>query len=289
MVQRVLTICAVAALAVVSTAQTRTFSFTTVDFPGATLTNVFGINASGEIVGLYRDAMRETHGFVRRGETFSSIEFPGASFTSARGISPSGDVVGAYRLPGEPEGNAHGYVLSRQGQFSKVDAPGHTSTVAVRMLPDRTILGCYHETDPMDMHGMRFAGNRVSGFDRGASMHTGGTPDGKKIVGFYTDTLDGKRERSYLLEGTTFTPFDVPGSSSTSAQDISTSGAIVGVYQDPAGKTHGFIREGSQYTTIDVPGATGTRVFGINPGGTVVGAFVGANGVTHGFVANRGR
>ena len=284
-----LTVCAVAALAVMTAAQTPAFSYTTVDFPGATLTSVFGINAGGEVVGIYRDAKRETHGFVRRGEMFVSIDFPGALATVARGISPSGDIVGSYRFAGEPEGNAHGYVFNRQGGFSKIDAPGHISTVAVRLLANGTIVGCFHDTEPMQMHGMRFAGNKVSGFDRGASMHTGATPDGKKIVGFYTDMGDVKRDRAYLLEGATFTPFDVPGSSASSAQDINPSGAIVGTYRDPAGKTHGFIREGSQFTTIDVPAATTTNAQGINPGGTVVGSFGDASGATHGFVANRKR
>jgi probable HAF family extracellular repeat protein len=40
------------------------FSFTSVDFPGATATNVRGINTDGTVVGFYVDAAGKTHGFL---------------------------------------------------------------------------------------------------------------------------------------------------------------------------------------------------------------------------------
>src|SRR5687768_15917085 len=82
-------------------AQGRTLTFMTVDFPGALLTNVQGINDSGDIVGFYNDAAGRTHGFVRAGGRFQSIDFPGARLTQARGIAPNGDIVGMYQFPNE--------------------------------------------------------------------------------------------------------------------------------------------------------------------------------------------
>jgi uncharacterized membrane protein len=283
-----LTICAVVALTLGVNAQERETSYTTLDFPGAAATTISGINADGQMVGFYRDPGGKTHGFVRRGETYASVDFPGAAWTVARGISASGEVVGAYRMPGEPDQNAHGYRLARDGQFSKIDFPGHTSTVPVRLLMDGTIVGCYHDAAGADsMHGMSFVKNAFSGLDRPMSMHQGATPDGRTIVGFFAEMTDMKRNRGYVLEGQSFTPFDVPGSASTTAVDINASQAIVGVYEAPAGKAHGFVREGSQYATLDVPGARTTAAMGINSEGTIVGSFVDAGGVTHGFVATR--
>jgi uncharacterized membrane protein len=283
-----LTICAVVALTLGVAAQEHDPSFAPADFPGAAATTVTGINAGGQIVGFYRDVGGQTHGFVRRGETYAPIDFPGAAWTNARGIGPSGDVLGAYRMPGEPDVNQHGYRLARDGQFSRIDFPGHISTVPVRQLPDGTIVGCYHDAAGMDsMHGMTLVKNTFGGFDRAMTMHEGATPDGKTIVGYFAEMTDMKRNRGYLLEGTSFTPFDVPGSVSTTPIDISASGAIVGVYEAPAGKTHGFVREGSRYVTLDVPDARNTSAWGINAAGTIVGAFVDAGGATHGFVATR--
>src|SRR5256712_3698516 len=135
------------ALAVASArADERSFVFSSIDVPGATFTQAFGINAGGEVVGVYRDATGKQHGFLRSGETFTSIDFPGAAATDARGISPGGDIVGTYRQAGEPGVNFHGYLLTRQGEFFHVDFPGHINTVLQRILADGTILGCYHDT-----------------------------------------------------------------------------------------------------------------------------------------------
>jgi len=96
-----------------------------------------------------------------------------------------------------------------------------------------------------------------------------------------------RRNRGYVLEGANFAPFDVPESTSTTAIDINAAGAIIGVFEAPAGKTHGFIRESGRYITLDVPASTGTSAWSINSAGTIVGAFVDAGGATHGFVATR--
>ena len=122
-------------------ADERSFVFSSIDFPGATFTQAFGINAGGEVVGFYRDATGKQHGFLRSGETFTSIDFPGAAATDARGISPGGDIVGTYRQAGEPGINFHGYLLSRHGEFFRVDLPGHISTILQRILADGTIIG----------------------------------------------------------------------------------------------------------------------------------------------------
>jgi uncharacterized membrane protein len=282
-----LTIFAVATLTLSVSAQQREPVYTTVDAPDAVATTITGINDDGHVVGFYRDAAGRTHAFVRRGQALASIDFPGATWTIARGIGASGDVLGSYRMAGEPDVNQHGYRLSRDGQFSKIDFPGHISTVPVRLLTDGTIVGCYHDTAGMDsMHGMTFSRNSFTGFDRAMTMHEGVTPDGRTIVGYLMD-MDTKRNRGYVLQGASFVPFDVPGGTSTTAIDINASGVIVGVFEAPAGKAHGFVRDGEQYSTLDVPGARSTSAWGINTAGTIVGAFVDAAGTTHGLVAVR--
>jgi len=270
------------------------FVFSSIDFPGATFTQAFGIDAGGKVVGVYRDATGKQHGFLWSGEIFTSIDFPGAAATDARGISPRGDIVGTYRQAGEPGLNFHGYLLTRHGEFFRVDFPGHISTIAQRILADGTILGCYHDTDIMGTMYSMVASREgcrefdFSGFDRATTMHTGATPDGEKIVGLFTDMTTGTpRSRGYLLDGPNFIPFDVPGSTLTSAYDINRSEQIVGFYRDAAGTFHGFLSKDCHFTAIDVPGATATRVFGINSGGDVTGLYVDASLTTHGFVGSR--
>jgi probable HAF family extracellular repeat protein len=276
--------CLCVATATGAGAQSLTFS--TIDFPGAVLTNAQGINAQGEIVGFYTDTAGRTHGFVQSGGHFRSIDMPGAQSTQARGIGPAGDIVGSYLLPGE-SGSVpnHGFLMTRRGGFHKVDYPGHVNTIAQRILPDGTILGCYHDGDTgMSMFGMSWSRR---GFDRTTepmSMHNGATPDGRMIVGLYTDMMD-NRGKAYIIHGSTFSPLEVPGAAQTAAWDVSPSGLVVGLYRDGAGAFHGFSYDGQSFGRIDVPGATATRVFGVNGHGDMVGAFVDATGRTHGFLA----
>src|SRR2546427_9504195 len=75
-------------------ADERSFVFSSIDVPGATFTQAFGINAGGEVVGFYIDATGKQHGFLRSGETFTSIDFPGAAAPGGRGTSPRGDTPG---------------------------------------------------------------------------------------------------------------------------------------------------------------------------------------------------
>lgn len=269
----------------------RALVFTTVDFPGAVLTNAQGINAGGEIVGAYNDAgtPSRTHGFVLSGGQFQSIDVPGARATFARGIGPGGDIVGTYVNPAEPTGvPAHGFLLNNRGEFFGVDYPGHINTIPQRILPDGTILGCYHDSDTMDsMHGMlRTPRGDFEAIPEGMSMHNGATPDRRLIVGLFTD-MDG-RGKGYLIDRGRFEPFEVPGATSTAGWDINQAGIAVGVFRDGAGRFHGFQYDGTEFLSVDFPGATATRVFGINAGGDMVGAYVDTAGRTHGFLAQWG-
>jgi uncharacterized membrane protein len=97
------------------------------DFPFSASTAVWDMNDSGEVVGVYTDAAKKTHGFLLRlGDAFAtfgitpqggsgafefvSIDFPGATFTQAVGINSRGDIVGGYK---DAAGKMHGFFLSR--------------------------------------------------------------------------------------------------------------------------------------------------------------------------------
>jgi uncharacterized membrane protein len=268
------------------TGQGRALVYSTFDFPGAVLTNAQGINAQGEIVGLYTDTAGKTHGFIRSGEHYRSVDFPEAGATQLRGISQTGDMVGSYQRSDESGGlPVHGFLMTRRGTFFKVDYPGHANTIAQRILADGTILGCYHDTDTMGtMHGFIVTRRGFDAIPEVASMHNGATPDGKLIVGLFTDMMD-NRGKAYIVDRGRFSPFEVPGSSFTAGWDVNPSGVIVGVYRDSAGLFHGFQYDGQAVTRVDVPGASATRVFGINANSDMTGAFVDASGRTHGFLA----
>ena len=275
----------------------RSYTFTRIDVPGAFQTALSGINAGGVIVGWYFQgtgcpsaATCVVRGFIFEGGAFTTVVYHNnvtgtdAAFTQLRGIGPSGEIVGLYRMAGEPVVNLHGFRLTTGGEFVPVGHPDHTNSVAQRILPDGTILGCYHDNDQMDtMHGMVWDKDGFSAFDKATTMHNGATPSGHRITGLFTDAGKG---RGYVLEDGVFTPFDAPNSVFTAAWDMNPSGTIVGLFQDAALGTHGFVLDRGQFTTIDYPSSAYTDIFGINASGDLVGKFrETASGPFHGYVA----
>ena len=86
-------------------------TFTTIDIPGATVIQAFGINNRGQIVGRYIPVGgRFLRSYVLDHGTFTTIDAPGAGSagTVLSGINDRGDIVGNVGL-----GSAgHGFILN---------------------------------------------------------------------------------------------------------------------------------------------------------------------------------
>lgn len=258
-----------------------------------------GINASGVIVGWYFEGTGcpnattcIVRGFIFKDGAFTTVVYHDAitgidaQYTFLRGIGPSGEMVGSYRMAGQPAISVHGFLLTTAGEFVRVDYPGQPNSLAQRILPDGTILGCYHGTDQMTtMHGTVIDKNGPSAFAMATTMHNGATPNGHRITGFFTDAVT---TRAYVLEGGVFTPFNAPSSVATQAWDMNPNGTIVGLFVDgtETNSTHGFVLDRGEFSTIDYPGSAYTDVFGINASGDIVGKFRATpNGSPHGYLA----
>ena len=141
----------------------------------------------------------------------------------------------------------------------------------------------------MSRKSIRASGNSET--DTFASMHNGATPDRRRVVGLYTNMMASTagRGEGYVIDDGKLTPFVVPGSTFTTAWDVSRRGDVVGVFRDAAGVFHGYVLTRDGFIPIDAPGATATRAFGINASGDVVGTFIDAGGTVHGFLARRTR
>ena len=84
--------------------------FITLAFPGAAMTQAFGVNDSNEVVGTYTTGTGNaavTHGFIWQNGTFASVDIGGASATTVNGVNNEGDLVGFYT---DAKGNTNGFM-----------------------------------------------------------------------------------------------------------------------------------------------------------------------------------
>jgi probable HAF family extracellular repeat protein len=118
------------------------YTFTTIDVPGATNTEAYGINTADQIVGIFYDATGRLHGFLKDGATFTTIDVPGATQTEARGISETGEIVGFfYDATG---GGRHGFVTDG-ATFTPIDVPGAFLTAAYGINTADQIVGTFQD------------------------------------------------------------------------------------------------------------------------------------------------
>src|SRR6516162_5993950 len=104
------------------------YTFATLDVPGAQVTEAFGINQAGQIVGVYQLVVGGVlHGFLLDVDgTYTTIDVPGATFTLALGINDAGQIVGGY----DDAGGTHGFLLDADGSYITLDVPEAATTFA---------------------------------------------------------------------------------------------------------------------------------------------------------------
>ena len=270
----------------ISTSVQGSYTYTTLDVPGASSTHAYGIDGDN-IVGRYSDGSG-THGFMYDGTDYTPLDYPDANETYAYGIDGD-NIVGGYNSSGTVR---HGFHYDGT-TYTQLDVPGSIRTFASD-IDGSHIVGLFWSGDDYLWYGFDYDGTTYTPLEvPGASATYARGIDGGNIVGRY---LDGSGTRSFMYDGTDYTLLDVPGASSTSAYGID-GGNIVGYYSvvvgynynemfgemHPVYEEHGFIYDGTTYTTLDVPGASATYARGID-GNNIVGYYIDGSGNSHGFL-----
>lgn len=219
--------------------------FTQIDAPDAVgYTSVNGVNARGELAGIYTDSTGQAFGYFWRNGQFTPITVPDSTFTIATFLNVHGEVVGFSRKNLEPR---HGYIW-RDGVFTAIDVPsaGPRGTRAVSLNDHGQVVGGYADTN-----------NRLRGFLLDKGVYTTFDAPGTENGFTYAQGINNRGQ--------------IVGSYSTVTTNL-------------LGPNHGFVLSDGVLKTIDVPDATSTDITSINAKGEIVGLFVDANGNTHGFV-----
>lgn len=207
-------------------------------YPGALGTSITGVSDDGKIVGTYWDGSG-THGFMKIGNLYNSLDYPCAANTMPYDINNAGQIVGMYTdqgIPGVAGSAWHSFLLD-----------GNT----------------YIQLNHPDAVG----GTYVS------SINNSG-----QIVGSYVADIivNGKSttysHNAFLMDGNTYTSFEIPGAYTTHFTGISDTGLIVGYYAswDDGGIAHGFLKDGQVNTYFDISGANTSFPQAINDAGQIL-------------------
>ncbi|MDQ6704336.1 MAG: PEP-CTERM sorting domain-containing protein [Acidobacteriota bacterium] len=213
--------------------------FQTIDYPGASLTEPFGINDAGTIAGYAHTV--STFGFVEGGGNFNAYSVPGSLITQVYGLNSNGDIVGHYLAS---DGSGHGFEL-RGGRLTTIDYPGAQDTDAFGINSRGQIVGTY--VDTTGRHGFLFDGMHFARVDFPQSTGTqlAGINNQGQIVGSYIAN-SGMTFGLFLNGGPSgmFSTLSVPGSIFSTALGVNDSGSVVGYYTDVSGAdyvTNGFV------------------------------------------------
>jgi uncharacterized membrane protein len=257
----------------------------------ATITEAFGINEQGTIVGSFcadKDPAATTpgcsapgnapsHGYVKfNGNNFKAINFPGAFETEATSISPNGTIVGLY----DP----------------KIPKPANADTGKGYFCTFSSSKGC------TNFHTVVFPGSASTDL-----QSINGEGD---IVGLYAlKAIPPFLDFGFLLDDGQFCTVDlgllpagIAGAADTNTLSINDKGDIVGSYDDPNTGVTAFLitdvevhkyQNGkpapctwtklTTFTYQPDPTVLQTEAAGINDDGLIVGNYLDSNQVSHAF------
>lgn len=297
-------------LAVSQFAFTQTFTYKAVNIPGATETQVRGVNSSGEIVGFYKTtSCVETniqfpncpvHGFKITNGVITKLLVPHSTWTDIMGVNDYGDLVG-FAITSNT--GAHGFLWKHQNVITYFNTPeaGPSSdihTVAMSVNKALVVGGAdWFFSDNAPVNGWVWA-NGMFG-----TMNPGGTVSGTCCWG-----VNGISNNGFLSGQNFYQDFDSAWFKSGTDEDfyLFNSRDTVGTGVDSKGDVIGYSTTGKgwfaksieanegtndatevkpKFIPVAFPNAKATYPFGLSDKRMIGGTYVDSNGGIHGFVA----
>ena len=212
--------------------------FKTYDFPGSQNTYFFALGNNGDAAGYYEDSEGRHRGIVLQNGELRQYDFPGSVETEIYGISDAtGKLTGNWT-------DASGVRRGFTGDII-VEYPGAAETFADFINSQGGMVGSYVDAEGTYTPYLRAADGRFVSFNLPTEetyefFYVHGQTDTKisvargKVVGDVPRTYVGS-----FLGG--LHELKVPGSVSTEGYNINQDVSVVGHYDSPDGRRHGFI------------------------------------------------
>ena len=212
--------------------------FTRHDFPGAKNTYFYALGNDGTAAGYYEDSEGLSHGVILENGELQQYVFPDAVETEIYGIS---DATGA--LTGnfiDASGVRHGF-----SGDTIIAYPEASATYADFVNAEGAVIGSFIDAQGVYKPYVRNPDGKFLSLDLPHAAlfeyffvpgvnDTGRVVVRAKLIGDIPRTAVGTLQHGLQS-------FEVPGSVSTDGWNINQDGSIVGHYDSPDGRTHGFI------------------------------------------------
>ena len=212
--------------------------FMTYDFPGAQNTYFYALGNDGRAAGYYEDSEGLHHGVILEDGELRQYDFPDAVQTEIYGISDATGVLTGNWI--DAAGVQRGFTGDTILEF-----PGATATFADFANSIGNLFGSYIDTDGIFQEfAYTAADGRYIPFDLANAedlefFYVHGYNDAKIRVA--RGKVSGDVTRTYLgtfVDG--LRELKVPGSVSTEGYNINQDSSVVGFYDTPDGRRHGF-------------------------------------------------
>ena len=265
------------------------YTYVRISVPGSVETWANGINARGDIVGLYHTADGGPFAYVLRNGVYTTIATPpGAAALAARRINSRGDIAGIWH---EFDGGTHGFLLS-DGQVTRIQRPNSSFTWAFGLNDAGDIVGLSDQGGfllrdgrfrTVPSGGVRGVDYRMFDVQDNGRVLVGTAISNEGITGFISPRHGEIEHVEYPLPG-----------ACTAFRGMNERGDIVGSVATgecfpPFGDARGFVLRDGEFTPIHFPGARGTDAWDINDDGVIVGRYIDSGGHLVGFKAKPNR
>ena len=212
--------------------------FTTYDFPGSLNTYFYALDNAGKAAGHYKGPDDLYHGVILKGGELQQYDFPGAAETNIYGLSDetgalSGNIVDA-------AGVSHAF----SGDLI-ITFPGAVNTYGDFVNAAGAVVGSYIDADGM-FHGfIRHPDGSFTTIDLPEMPNLEflfvNTITDHGLIGFRAKAANDILRSYILLPDGTLYEVRFPGSISTVVRNVNQDGSIIGYYDLPDGRRHGFV------------------------------------------------
>ena len=221
--------------------------FTTHDFPGAQGTYFYALGNNGVAAGHYRDSNGLYHGVILENGELRQYDFPGAVETEIYGYSDAtGALTGSFI---DVSGIRRGF-----SGDTIVEYPEAPETYSDFVSWTGHIVGSYVDADGIYHAYMRSSVGRFLSIDLPGALNLEyfflhGLNRTRTVVG--RAKAGGDVPRTYVGSPLNLQELQVPGAVSTEGWNINQDGSVVGHYDSPDGRRHGFIARLTTQTESD--------------------------------------